>query len=198
MASTAANIPTSRRNGSTARLVAGNVGLQIRSFPWNGKKIRPLALGWSASHSEQPHWRALIGAKHGSHHATHHSGRRSTAGRRRLVRPWTLVLRKVRTSRDCVGRGHRNRLRRRLDAGWPYVDRAEATQCLSVPSCDCAAEPRASEWLRLQAIVVERDPSRRVPARAGDMRGRDRYGRTIALGCADARDLGADMVRAGG
>src|SRR3979490_697879 len=93
MASTAANIPTSRRNGSTARLGAGNVGLQIRSLPWHGKKDRPLALGWSASHSEQPHWRALIGAKHGSHHATHHSGRRSTAGRRRLVRPWTLVLR---------------------------------------------------------------------------------------------------------
>src|SRR5450755_3482216 len=47
---------------SLTAMSACKVGLQIRSFHWNGKELRALALSWSASHSEQPHWRALIGA----------------------------------------------------------------------------------------------------------------------------------------
>ena len=73
-------------------------------FMGTDKAFPALGQCWSASFRSD-RLASTQRSSHGSHHPTHHSGHRSPAGRRRLVRPWTLVLRKVRTSRDCDGRG---------------------------------------------------------------------------------------------
>ena len=83
------------------RRCAGQVALKIRSFHRNGKEIRAFGLMLECVAIGATALASTHRSSHGSHHATHHSGRRSTPRRWRLVRPWTLVLRKVRPSRDC-------------------------------------------------------------------------------------------------
>jgi hypothetical protein len=51
-----------RRCSQWNTTLTGKVGLQISRFMGTDKERRALGQSWSASHSEQPHWRALIGA----------------------------------------------------------------------------------------------------------------------------------------